>query len=155
MDIEKASLDDIDALVEMRLAYLREDNGYLEASEEEAIRKGLPGYFQAHLDKDLHVFAIREDQAIVSCAFLLLVEKPLSPAFLNGKTGIVLNVYTRPASRRKGYARQIMEALLAEAKERKVSVIELKATDDGHELYRLVGFIDDHSKYHPMKWVNQ
>ena len=34
----------------------------------------------------------------------------MSPAFINGKTGTVLNVYTCPDYRHKGYARLIMEA---------------------------------------------
>ena len=84
----------------------------------------------------------------------LIVEKPMSPAFLNGKTGTVLNVYTRPAFRRKGWGRCVMEALLAEARERSLSVVELKSTEAGYALYRAVGFADDVSGYHLMKWRN-
>ena len=107
------------------------------------------------MGKDLFVYVIRDGQTIVSCAFLLTVEKPMSPAFINGKTGMVLNVYTCPSYRRKGCAKKIMEALLSEAKKMEISVIELKATEDGYPLYRSVGFVDDGSKYHRMKWKNQ
>lgn len=155
MDIETASVADVDALVELRIAYLTEDNGTLDAGDAEAIRAGLPGYYAEHLGKDLHAYVIREGGTIVSCAFLIVVEKPLSPAFLTGKTGIVLNVYTRPESRRQGHARKLMEAMLADAKAMDLAVIELKATDDGYPLYRSVGFADDNSKYHQMKWVNR
>ena len=48
-----------------------------------------------------------------------------------------------------------MEAMLADAKAMDLAVIELKATDDGYPLYRSVGFADDNSKYHQMKWVNR
>ncbi len=155
MDIETASVADVDALVELRIAYLTEDNGTLDAGDAEAIRAGLPGYYAEHLGKDLHAYVIREGGTIVSCAFLIVVEKPLSPAFLTGKTGIVLNVYTRPASRRKGYARQLMNQLLDDARKMELSVVELKATEDGYPLYFSVGFADDTSKYHNMKWVNR
>ena len=94
MNIEKARTGDIEALVKMRLSYLVEDNGSLDAQDFAAIKKELPGYFQAHLGKDLFVYVIRDRQNIVSCAFLLIVEKPMSPAFINGRTGMVLNVYT-------------------------------------------------------------
>ena len=103
-------------------------------------QKGVTRIFKAHLDKDLFIYVIRDGQNIVSCAFLLIVEKPMSPAFINGRTGMVLNVYTCPSYRRKGCAKKIMEALLAEAKKKKISVIELKATEDGYPLYRSVGF---------------
>jgi GNAT superfamily N-acetyltransferase len=84
-----------------------------------------------------------------------VVEKPVSPSFMSGRTGIVLNVYTRPECRRRGYAKLIMETLLSDANELGLSVVELKATDDGRPLYLSVGFADDESKYHRMKWPNR
>lgn len=155
MKVEKAGMGDIEALVKMRLCYLIEDNGSLDAQDLAAIKGDLPGYFQAHLNKDLFVYVIRDGQAIVSCAFLLIVEKPMSPAFINGRTGIVLNVYTCPACRRRGYAGMIMEYLLSEAKRMDISVIELKATMDGYPLYRSAGFLEDTSGYRMMKWKNR
>lgn len=155
MNAEKAVLEDIDALVTMRLNYLIEDNGCLDDLDLAAIQKALPGYFRAHLGKDLLVYVIRDGQAIVSCAFLLMVEKPMSPAFINGKTGIVLNVYTCPYYRRRGYAKLIMETLLFEARKAEISVLELKATEAGYPLYRSVGFMDDNSRYYLMNWRNQ
>ncbi len=151
MNVEKAGMEDVDALVGMRLSYLTEDNGSLSDQDAAAIKRDLPGYFKAHLNKDLFAYVVRDGQAIVSCAFLLVVEKPMSPAFINGRTGTVLNVYTCPSHRRKGYAKAIMEALLNEAREAEIQVIELKSTEDGYPLYRSVGFVDDTSKYHLMK----
>ena len=150
--VEKAGIDDIDALVKMRLDYLREDNGNLNDSDIIEIKRKLPDYYKAHINRDLFIYVVREEQTIVACAFLLVIEKPMSPAFINGRTGTVLNVYTCPANRHKGYAKMIMETLLTEAKELQLSVVELKSTDDGYHLYKSVGFIDDGSKYHLMKW---
>ncbi len=155
MHAEKANPADIDALVRLRLDYLREDHGSVGSDDAEYIRNALPDYFRRHLNEDLFVYVIRENQDIVSCAFLLLAEKPMSPAFRNGRTGTVLNVYTRPLSRRRGYARHVMDALLADAKAMDLSVVELKSTEDGHALYLSAGFRDDHSKYTLMKWKNQ
>ena len=36
-----------------------------------------------------------------------------------------------------------------------IRLIELKATEDGYPLYRSVGFMEDDSKYHRMKWKNR
>ena len=155
MNVEKAGIDDIEALVKMRLDYLHEDNGSLTDCDIAVIRKNLPDYFREHMDKDLFVYVIREKQAIVACAFLLTIAKPMSPSFINGKTGIVLNVFTCQPYRRRGYAKQIMEVLLEEAKRLELSVVELKSTEDGYPLYRSVGFVDGGSRYHMMKWENQ
>ena len=154
MNVEGANTTDTNELVELRVAYLTEDNGALDEDIEAAVRDGLPGYYGNHLGHDLHAFVIRKGGRIVSCAFLVVVEKPMSPAFINGKTGIVLNVYTRPNYRRQGYAKQVMEALLADACKLGLSVVELQATDDGYPLYLSVGFSNDESKYHRMKWYN-
>jgi hypothetical protein len=48
-----------------------------------------------------------------------------------------------------------MEALLTDARELGLSVVELQATDDGYPLYLSIGFSDDVSKYHRMKWFNR
>jgi len=152
--VRKAQQSDAESLVQLRIDYLREDHGCLDEKDVHVIMEKLPAYFAAHLNKDLVCYMIREEDQIVSCAFLLIVEKPMSPAFINGKTGTVLNVYTRPSCRHKGYARRLINELISDAKKMDLCTVELKATDAGYALYRSAGFADDNSKYHPMKWTN-
>ena len=155
MDVQKAQISDIDALVDLRIRYLTEDHGRLEKQDAETIAEKLPEYFRTHLGKDLFCYIVRDGKEIVSCAFLLVIEKPMSPAFINGKTGTVLNVYTQPAHRHKGYAGFIMKELISDARKMALCTIELKATDAGYSLYRSAGFVDDVSKYHLMKWKDE
>ena len=151
MIFEKATIKDINGLTDLRLAYLQEDLGVI--TDKELIQESLPGYYEKHLNKDLMVYVARDDEDIVSCAFLLIVEKPMSPSFITGKTGTVLNVYTKPEYRNKGYAKKLMTMMLEEATAQDVSVIELKSTEDGYLLYKSVGFEDVVVKYHNMKIV--
>ena len=123
MRVGKAGIADIGELTELRLEYLAEDHGSLEDTDAERIRNALPGYFREHLNKDLYAYVIRENGIIVSCAFLLTVLKPMSPAFINGKTATVLNVFTRRAYRRRGYARKIMDALIADAEKQEIAPV--------------------------------
>ena len=153
MNTEKAGMKDTAALVRMRINYLTEDFGGLDEETIRKINEDLPDYFERHLNRDLFCYVIRENNEIVSTAFLLVIEKPMSPAFLNGKTGTVLNVYTEPAYRKKGHARKLMEKLLEDAAEMNLCRVELKATEMGYALYQSLGFIDDHSHYHEMKWI--
>lgn len=155
MIVENAKLEDIDLLTELRLAYLEEDHGKLSETDIEKIRQDLPVYFKKNLNQNIFCYLIRDKEEIVACAFLLVVEKPISPAFITGKTGTVLNVYTNPAHRNKGYAKMIMNKLLLDAVEKNISVVELKSTEDGYHLYKSVGFVDEVQKYHSMKWYNQ
>lgn len=77
----------------------------------------------------------------------------MSPSFITGKTGTVLNVYTKPEYRNKGYAKKLMTMMLRDATTQEVSVIELKSTEDGYLFYKSVGFEDVVAKYHNMKIV--
>lgn len=151
MIFEKATIKDINGLTDLRLAYLQEDLGVI--TNKELIQESLPGYYEKHLNKDLMVYVARDDEDIVSCAFLLIVEKPMSPSFITGKTGTALNVYTKPEYRNKGYAKKLMTMMLEDATAQDVSVIELKSTEDGYLLYKSVGFEDVVAKYHNMKIV--
>ena len=151
MIFEKATIKDINMLTDLRLAYLQEDLGVI--TDKELIQESLPGYYEKHLNKDLMVYVARDDEDIVACAFLLIVEKPMSPSFITGKTGTVLNVYTKPEYRNKGYAKKLMTMMLEDATAQDVSVIELKSTEDGYLLYKSVGFEDVVAKYHNMKIV--
>lgn len=151
MRINKATENDIDALVELRLAYLKEDFGTISEQDIQSLREMLPQYFREHLNQDIFVYVAKEAEEIVACAFLLVIEKLMSPTFLNGKTGTVLNVYTKPEYRKRGYAKQLMTMLLEDAKEKELCVVELKATDAGYHVYQSVGFEDVVSKYHNMR----
>ena len=153
MIFEKATIKDINGLTDLRLAYLQEDLGVI--TNKQLIQESLPGYYEKHLNKDLMVYVARDDEDIVACAFLLIVEKPMSPSFITGKTGTVLNVYTKPEYRNKGYAKKLMTMMLEDATAQDVSVIELKSTEDGYSLYKSVGFEDVVAKYHNMKIVLQ
>ncbi|MDE5582848.1 MAG: GNAT family N-acetyltransferase [Ruminococcus sp.] len=150
--VEKADLNDIDELVQMRLEYLMEDYGSLTDCQTEKIKSQLLIYYQNHLNKDLFVYVVKSER-IISCCFLLVSEKPANPSFINGRTGTILNVYTKPKFRRKGIARKIMKFLISDSKEMKLDFIELKSTDCGYNLYKSVGFEDVVSKYHNMKII--
>ena len=155
MVVENANIEDVTLLTELRLEYLKEDHGKLSKSDIEIIRRDLPDYFKKNLNQNIFCYLIREKEEIAACAFLLVVEKPMSPAFITGRTGTVLNVYTKPQYRHKGYAKGIMNQILSDAVEKNLSVVELKSTENGYRLYQSVGFVNEVSKYHSMKWYNQ
>ena len=153
MIFEKADTEDIKALVELRIAYLSEDYGEIPQEKLSLIADVLPDYYRRHLNNDLFVFVCRDEDTIVGCCFLYISEKPSNPSFINGKTGTVLNVYTKPEFRKKGIAGELIKMLLAESRNRHLDYVELKATESGYSLYRSLGFEDAVSKYHSMKYI--
>lgn len=153
MIFEKANVNDISTLTDLRIEYLLEDYGEIPQDKLSLIVADLPPYFDSHLNKDLFAFVCRDDDIIAGCCFLYISEKPSNPSFINGKTGTVMNVYTRPQFRRNGIAGRLMKMLLAESEKLRLDFVELKSTDDGYKLYRSIGFEDVVSKYHNMKYI--
>lgn len=112
MIFEKATSQDSKQLTKLRVAYLMEDYGSLNEKELTVIERDLPDYFNKNLNKHIFAYIGRNEQDIVACALLLVVKKPMSPAFMNGKTGTVLNVYTKPQFRHHGYAKELMTTMV-------------------------------------------
>lgn len=155
LTIGQASVADISALEQLRMDYLKEDFGELTDKQEQMLLAEIDPYLRWHLGTGLMVFVARDDEAgIVSCAWLLLIEKPPSPRFPHGRTGTLFNVYTVPAFRRRGLASKVMDALIEDARIRHLDLLELNATEDGYPLYRSLGFRNAHEKHRAMRmWL--
>ncbi len=140
MEIVKATINDIDVLIEFRIAFL---NSEMEVSEhnETIIRNQLRGYFEKHLLQDNFIAILLKLEAeFVASAFLVIQEFPSSLSFLSGSKATLLNVFTYPRFRRKGYAEKVISKAIQEAKSKQVSCIDLLATSDGLSLYRKLKF---------------
>jgi len=149
--VRKAEISDMDALIELRLNYLREDLGRLSAKTEEKIILQLKEYVSKYIDTIFTAFLAETDGKIVATAFMSIADRPANPFMITGRTALVQNVYTRPEYRKKGIATQVLKELIAEARRQNVSYIELSATDDGRPVYQKLGFVEKRSKYTDMK----
>jgi GNAT superfamily N-acetyltransferase len=145
MIIRRVRLDDMDALIELRINCLRAMDGLTEEQEAQ-IREMLEPYFTEHLDRDLIAAAAEEDYGneIVSTAFLVISEWPPKPSSITGRIGTLLNVFTYPEYRSKGTATKVVSFLLEEAKRINVSVVDLTASPDGKPIYEKLGFKEPH-----------
>lgn len=152
MQLRQANKTDISQLINMRLAYLEEDYSGLTPEQANAIKEQLLAYFREHLNKDLFVYVCEDNTVIVSTVFLLITEKPANPSFLTGLTGTIMNVYTLPNYRKRGIAGSLLSMAIQEAKTKKLSYLDLKATQAGSSLYSQLGFALDESKYIPMRF---
>lgn len=149
MNIRKATIEDMDILIKLRLDYLSADMGSLAPADEAAIRSQLATYYTKHINNDFIAVLAELNGIVVSTAFLVISEKPANPTFITGKTGTILNVLTYPEYRRMGIATKLVYRIIDEAKQQGVSSIDLSATEDGKPLYEKLGFIE--SKYPYMK----
>jgi GNAT superfamily N-acetyltransferase len=58
-----------------------------------------------------------------------------------GRHGIVVNVFTESAWRRRGVAELLMREVLAWAREQRLDRLVLHASADGRRLYERLGFV--------------
>ena len=83
--------------------------------------------------------AFNGDEA-VACGSLCFVNVMPTVDHLSGKRGHLMNVYTKKEFRRKHIGYQIVDAIVTEARQLKITQITLDATKAGEELYKLYGF---------------
>ncbi|MCL1846303.1 MAG: GNAT family N-acetyltransferase [Defluviitaleaceae bacterium] len=148
--LRKATLDDLDKLIRLRIDYSTEDKGQMPPKEEHAITAQLKKYFPKHLADNTFIAIFAElDGKIVATAYLAINEKPANQAFPTGITATLLNVLTYPEYRKKGIATKILHRIIEEARHANVSYIDLSSTPDGKALYEKFGFKES-EKYTPM-----
>ncbi len=77
---------------------------------------------------------------IVAGAGLWLLAWPATPKDQSAQRGYIFNIYTQPAFRRRGLARQLMQVILDWCRAQSIRVVGLHASDDGRALYKALGF---------------
>lgn len=152
MVIRKAGINDINELIKIRIAYLKEDYGNISLEQIEQLKKQLKEYYVNHIDRDMIAYIAEENSEIISSVFLVVIEKPANPTFISGKIGNILNVYTKTEYRKKGIVGQLLKLAINDAREMKLSYLELKSTEAGYNLYKELGFEVERSDYIQMKF---
>ncbi len=152
MKLRAAVASDIPQLVQMRLAYLIEDQGEILQEHRKRLEQDLPVYFSKNLNHSLLAYVAEDKEEVVSTVLMVITEKPGNPHFLSGKTGLLLNVYTKPNYRRQGLAGTLINMAIEDAKKLDLAHIELSATPSGHPLYKKIGFVESHSQCVSMKY---
>ena len=149
---DEATRDDIDQLIRLRIAYMIDDFGGVSDHERECMEKQLPDYFNRKLGNELIAFIAKDDNQIVSVAYLHIIEMPANSILLNGLYGEVLNVYTEPEDRGKGLCTQLIKNLIEYGKKRGLGRVDLSATKEGYPIYKKVGFVDKEHRYTDMRY---
>lgn len=83
---------------------------------------------------------VAPDGSIAAGTGLWLMDWPPHMIGTGRRRGNILNVYTDSQFRRRGLARQLMEAAIAWCRENGVDTVILHASADGRHLYESMGF---------------
>lgn len=138
----KAGPEDLELLVRTRIEVLRAANGLADTVDMSDVEEQSWGYYREALESGEHVAYLVFDGGELAGARGVSFYR-LLPTYHNpsGENGYIMNMYTRPAYRRRGIAYKTLDLLVAAARERGVSRITLEATRMGRPLYEKYGFV--------------
>jgi GNAT superfamily N-acetyltransferase len=83
---------------------------------------------------------ITTDGGVAAGAGLWLLDWPAGILGTEPFRGYILNVYTEPAFRKRGYARRLVEAIMAHCTAEGIRVIGLHSSMEGRSVYEALGF---------------
>lgn len=140
MEIYRAGPEDAAEVAKARLAFLQ-DLRPISGDKTVEIRKRVEGYCTAALAQEkLAVLLGRVEEVTVASVFMLFEEYPPSDQVPETKRATVMNVYTHPAHRRKGYAQKLLREAEQLARDAGACVMDLVATPEGRQVYEAYGF---------------
>ena len=137
INYRKLTRDDLDTFIRMRITQLREEG----AKEDINLKPALMDYYGRHLADGTFVSWLALDgDVIVGTSGMSFVEKPPYFGCPTGKIGLLSSMYTDPAYRRKGIARELLRRVTEEARVFGCGAVQITASDMGVLLYTDFGF---------------
>ena len=130
--------NELDIFISMRINQLREEG----AKEDIDLVPALKEYYNRHMADGTFVSWLAFDgDVIVGTSGMSFVEKPPYFGCPSGKMGLLSSMYTNPAYRRKGIAKELLSRVVNDAKKFGCGTIQITASDMGVKLYTDFGFV--------------
>lgn len=140
-EIRRATGDDIQALVALRLALCQELEGITDETELRMLEDATHSYLEAKLASgEFIAWLAVADRAIVSMSGLLFFQRPPTAGNLTGLEAYIMNMYTIPEWRRQGLASMLLHELIAFVQNTHARRIWLHASAAGMPVYAALGF---------------
>lgn len=136
--IRKATLDDVNSIVDIRMEFVYELSGKRPSDE---FKNSTRDYLYNHLsDGTALCFLAIHKECIVSSVILCINRVIPRMSNITGKIGYVYNVYTKSEFRKQGLATKLMNEMITEARKLGVGELFLSATDEGRKVYEKFEF---------------
>ena len=139
--LKRAEAADAELLAEMRLEMRRErETASCTMPEADFYRNNLE-FFRTHLaDGSFISYIVWDGDQAAACSGLSLQVHPPTYENPTGKHGYITNMYTRPAWRRMGIAKLLVDKLAEAAREAGCAQLYLNASPMGRSVYVRYGF---------------
>ncbi len=141
-NIREANLDDLEALVQLRLSLLREAGNLQSDTPTAALIEAIRQYLTKTLPTGQFVAWVAQvNSEIIGTSGMVMFEKPPVYGNLLGLDAYIMNIYTVPNWRGKGVATALLREIISYVKMTDARRIWLDATEDGKRLYEKFGFV--------------
>ena len=136
--IRRLTAEDLDAFIAVRIRQLREEG----AKEQIDLTGALRQYYEKHMaDGTFFSWIALDGGEIVGTSGMSVVEKPPYFGCPTGKIGLLSGMFTHPAYRRQGIAKELLSRVVADAKNAGCGTVQITASDMGVKLYTAFGFV--------------
>ena len=142
LEYKRATLADLDILVETRAEVLRAANRLDASADMTQVERETRAYYRSALADGTHTaYLVFDGDLFVGAGGVSYYS--VMPTYHNptGQKAYIMNMYTHPAYRRQGIATKTLDLLVQDAKCRGIHAISLEATSMGRPLYETYGFI--------------
>lgn len=140
MFIKRLNIEDVESFLHLRLNLFYELQEIERDDDVEKLKNSTMKYYLKNIDKTLITYGVIEKDKIVSIGSLCLFERIPYIENLSGKEGYILNIYTLPEYRKKGYGKEITKKLIEYSKDIGIKRLWLNTSNEGKKLYSKLGF---------------
>jgi ribosomal protein S18 acetylase RimI-like enzyme len=136
----RAMPDDVDPLVNLRLAFLAEVSAA--TGSDPVLRDSLTEYFSKMIPSNEFIgFLAVADSTIIATSGLVFHRHPPSNRNPTGREAYIMNMYTLPEYRRRGIATRLLQMLIDHARQNDCGKISMHALPKGRSIYVNAGFV--------------
>lgn len=136
-----ADYKDIDEIIALRI--LQQKENYNDESEinDKILVENTKNYLMKNLNKTICFFVKEVDEKLVAmCGIQLIEYLPMHKSY-EGSRADICAVYTRVEHRKQGIQTELLKRAIEFAKEKKIEILELKATNSiAVNMYNKLGF---------------
>lgn len=141
IQIRQACPEDLEHILHHRVAMF-EEIGFRDPVALHRVEEASRKYFNEALRAGTYVAWLAEDAGgkVVGGGGIVLAAWPGYPGEAHAKRAWILNMYTEPAARRCGVARQLMKTMVEWCRREGYGAVALHASAAGRPLYESMGF---------------
>lgn len=130
----------VDEFWELRLNLFKELGEVSSNSDVHKLETATKEYYLLHINKDLISWGVLAEGHIVATGSLCLFDRIPYLENLTGREGYILNIYTLPRYRNRGFADRLVNDIIQYASKMNIPRLWLNSSKQGRHLYEKYGF---------------